>query len=48
MDRTVKIWRVPVVDYEKVKINEEHLAREDKPLFSTELIHKSRVFAVTW
>ena len=48
MDRCVKIWRVPYVDYEKVRNNEEQLAREDKPLFSTDLIHKSRVLAIAW
>ncbi|KIP11382.1 hypothetical protein PHLGIDRAFT_473083 [Phlebiopsis gigantea 11061_1 CR5-6] len=48
MDHTVKIWRMPVVDMEKLKQNKEHLAREDKPLFSTDLIHKSRVIAVAW
>lgn len=48
MDRAVKIWRVPMVQYEKVNVNEEHLAREDKPLFSTDLMHDSRVLSVAW
>ena len=48
MDRTVKIWRMPQVDHEKVKVDEEHLAREDKPLFSTDLLHKSRVLGIAW
>ena len=48
MDHTVKIWRVPLVDYEKVKNDMEYLAREDKPLFSTDLIHRSRVVGIKW
>ncbi|EKM61110.1 uncharacterized protein PHACADRAFT_111252 [Phanerochaete carnosa HHB-10118-sp] len=48
MDRTVKIWRIPQVDYVKVKEDEEFLAREDKPLFSTNLLHKSRVLGIAW
>ncbi|GJE87671.1 WD40 repeat-like protein [Phanerochaete sordida] len=48
MDRTVKIWRIPQVDHEKVKEDKEHLAREDKPLFSTDLLHKSRVLGIAW
>lgn len=48
MDRAVKIWRIPKVDYEKLKQNEETLAREDKPLFSTNLVHKSGVLGIAW
>lgn len=48
MDRVVKIWRIPQVDHEKIKQNQEHLAREDKPLFSTNLLHKSRVLGIAW
>ncbi|KAI0348559.1 WD40 repeat-like protein [Trametopsis cervina] len=47
-DRTVKIWRTPYVNYKKVNEDKEHLAREDVPLFSTDLIHKSRVLSVWW
>lgn len=46
MDRTVKIWRIPPSVFNPPV--EPHLAREDKPLFSTSLIHKARVWAVDW
>lgn len=36
------------MDYRKVEMDGEHLAREDKPLFSTNLIHRSRVLSITW
>ncbi len=48
MDRMVKIWRMPQIDHAKVKIDSEHLAREDKPLFSTDLIHNARVLSIAW
>ncbi|GBE78010.1 WD40-repeat-containing domain protein [Sparassis latifolia] len=41
MDRAVKIWCIP-------PIKPEFLAREDKPLFSTEFIHKARVQSIAW
>jgi len=41
MDRCVKIWRIP-------PMNEDKLAREDKPFFSTALVHKARVLSVSW
>ncbi|THV07723.1 WD40 repeat-like protein [Dendrothele bispora CBS 962.96] len=41
MDRAVKIWNVP-------SSQNGRLVREDKPLFSTTLIHKARVLSVTW
>jgi hypothetical protein len=40
MDRVVKIWRVH--DYEG------KLLREDKPLYSSSLIHRSSVASVGW
>ena len=48
VDRAVKIWRMPYVDYRKVKEGTEHLAREDKPLFTTDLIHDARVLSIWW
>lgn len=48
MDRCVKIWRLPHIDYAKVDAGIEHLVREDKPLFSTDLIHKARVLSISW
>ncbi|KAI0695161.1 hypothetical protein BC835DRAFT_1347868 [Cytidiella melzeri] len=47
-DCAVKIWRMPYVDFKKVDVDSEHLAREDKPLFSTNFIHKSRVLSIWW
>ncbi|KAH9937014.1 uncharacterized protein B0H18DRAFT_968775 [Fomitopsis serialis] len=41
VDRAVKIWRIP-------PLVEGHLAREDKPLFSTDYIHKARVLSIAW
>ncbi|EPT03858.1 hypothetical protein FOMPIDRAFT_1157736 [Fomitopsis schrenkii] len=41
MDRAVKIWRIP-------PLHEGRLAREDKPLFSTDYIHKARVLSISW
>ncbi|KAI0274827.1 WD40-repeat-containing domain protein [Gloeopeniophorella convolvens] len=40
MDRVVKIWRIP--DYGG------QLMREDKPLYSSTLIHRSPVASVSW
>jgi hypothetical protein len=42
LDRTVKIWYLPLLD------SAEKLSREDKPLFSSSRIHKARVLSVTW
>ncbi|KAI0756903.1 WD40 repeat-like protein [Daedaleopsis nitida] len=50
MDRAVKIWRIPPSvfspspDVDTAPI----LEREDKPLFSTDLIHKARVSQAEW
>ncbi|TFK30321.1 hypothetical protein FA15DRAFT_751381 [Coprinopsis marcescibilis] len=44
MDRTVKIWAIRA----NRKETEEHIIREDKPLFSTGRIHKARVLSVAW
>ncbi|KZT72824.1 WD40 repeat-like protein [Daedalea quercina L-15889] len=41
MDRAVKIWRIPPLE-------DGRLAREDKPLFSTDYIHKARVLSISW
>ncbi|KAF5374812.1 hypothetical protein D9758_000336 [Tetrapyrgos nigripes] len=41
MDRAVKIWHFP-------PFPDDRLAREDKPLFSSTLIHKARVISVSW
>lgn len=41
MDRAVKIWRMP-------PYKPDVLSREDKPLFSTHLIHKARVLSIAW
>ncbi|OBZ79372.1 Polycomb group protein FERTILIZATION-INDEPENDENT ENDOSPERM [Grifola frondosa] len=41
MDRAVKIWRIP-------QPREGFLARDDKPLFSTDMIHKARVLSIAW
>ncbi|PCH33707.1 WD40 repeat-like protein, partial [Wolfiporia cocos MD-104 SS10] len=41
MDRAVKIWRIP--PYDGIS-----MAREDKPFFSTNLIHKARVLSIAW
>jgi polycomb protein EED len=40
MDRVVKIWRMR--DYEG------ELLREDKPLYSSTLVHRSSVASVVW
>ena len=48
MDRSAKIWRIPPIDYTAADRDSEHLVREDKPLFSTDLIHKARVLSITW
>ncbi len=39
---------MPYVDYKKVQENREYIAREDRPLFSTDLIHNARVLSVWW
>ncbi|KDR84928.1 hypothetical protein GALMADRAFT_233399 [Galerina marginata CBS 339.88] len=41
MDRTVKIWPVRPTSMQQIK-------REDKPLFSSGMLHKSRVLSVAW
>ena len=41
MDRVVKIWRVH-------EFKEQQLNREDKPLFSSTLIHRSSVASIAW
>lgn len=41
MDRCVKIWHV----YPR---NSKQITREDKPLFSSSRIHRSRVLSVRW
>ncbi|RPD82467.1 WD40 repeat-like protein [Lentinus tigrinus ALCF2SS1-7] len=46
MDRAVKIWRIPPSVFDPPK--NPQMAREDKPLFSTDLLHKARVWAVNW
>ncbi|KAH8100653.1 WD40 repeat-like protein [Cristinia sonorae] len=40
-DRCVKIWRIP-------PMSEETLSREDKPFFSSDLVHKARVLSISW
>ena len=46
MDRTVKIWRIPPSVFTEQPT--ATLAREDKPLFTTDLIHKARVLFISW
>ncbi|KIK70923.1 hypothetical protein GYMLUDRAFT_235325 [Collybiopsis luxurians FD-317 M1] len=41
MDRAIKIWHIPYFSPGK-------LIREDKPLFSTTMIHKAMVLSVHW
>ncbi|EMD42122.1 hypothetical protein CERSUDRAFT_110665 [Gelatoporia subvermispora B] len=41
MDRAVKIWRIP-------PMRRGLLAREDKPLFSSDYLHRARVLSVNW
>ncbi|KAK7694742.1 hypothetical protein QCA50_001930 [Cerrena zonata] len=41
VDRAVKIWRIP-------PLTPEGFAREDKPIFSSDMLHKARVLSVTW
>jgi polycomb protein EED len=41
LDRCVKIWAIRPV-------TSEQITREDKPLFSTGRIHKSRVLSISW
>ncbi|KAI0375088.1 WD40 repeat-like protein [Pilatotrama ljubarskyi] len=46
IDRAVKIWRIPPAVFSPPA--QPRLAREDKPLFSTDLLHKARVESVSW
>ncbi|KAI0651941.1 WD40-repeat-containing domain protein [Trametes meyenii] len=46
VDRAVKIWRIPPAVFSPP--DEPRIAREDKPLFSTDLLHKARVESVYW
>jgi len=41
MDRVVKLWHLP-------PLSGDSLARQDKPLFSSSMIHKARVLSITW
>ncbi|CAL1695645.1 unnamed protein product [Somion occarium] len=41
MDRAVKIWRIPPLEADS-------FAREDKPIFSSELIHRARALSIAW
>lgn len=41
MDRAVKIWAIRPT-------GNNHIKREDKPLFSSSRIHKARVLSVSW
>ena len=41
MDRAVKIWCIP-------PMRAGYLAREDKPLFTTDRIHRARVLSIAW
>ena len=45
MDRAVKIWRLPIL---KPGSHTDTFVREDKPIFSTDMIHKARVLSVSW
>ncbi|KIY52681.1 hypothetical protein FISHEDRAFT_69497 [Fistulina hepatica ATCC 64428] len=42
LDRTVKIWHLPP------PLKKTDLHREDKPLFSSSMIHEARVLSVAW
>ncbi|KAJ3937747.1 MAG: WD40-repeat-containing domain protein [Lentinula lateritia] len=44
MDRTIKIWHISYFSDR----SEQKLLREDKPLFSSSMIHKARVLSVNW
>ncbi|KAI0669808.1 WD40-repeat-containing domain protein [Trametes maxima] len=46
VDRAVKIWRIPPAVFSPP--DQPRIAREDKPLFSTDLLHKARVESVYW
>ncbi|KAI9065816.1 WD40 repeat-like protein [Trametes sanguinea] len=46
IDRAVKIWRIPPSVFSPPA--QPRIAREDKPLFSTDLIHKAMVLSVYW
>ncbi|KZT30641.1 WD40 repeat-like protein [Neolentinus lepideus HHB14362 ss-1] len=41
MDRVAKIWPIP-------SLEGGHIAREDKPFFSTSLLHQARILSITW
>ncbi|KAA1471550.1 WD40 repeat-like protein [Dentipellis sp. KUC8613] len=41
LDRCVKIWRLP-------SLEGTMLSREDKPLFSSSVVHKARVMSISW
>lgn len=43
-DRAVKIWHIPYFS----KRSRPKLLREDKPLFSSCMIHKARIISVNW
>ncbi|KAH9898311.1 WD40-repeat-containing domain protein [Cubamyces lactineus] len=46
VDRAVKIWRIPHSVFSPPP--QPRIAREDKPLFSTDLLHKARIQSVNW
>ncbi|KAI0655167.1 WD40 repeat-like protein [Cubamyces menziesii] len=46
VDRAVKIWRIPHSVFSPPP--QPRIAREDKPLFSTDLLHKARIQSVHW
>ncbi|TFK57016.1 hypothetical protein OE88DRAFT_1730442 [Heliocybe sulcata] len=41
MDRAAKIWPIPSLEGDRI-------AREDKPFFSTSLLHQARILSITW
>lgn len=44
LDRVVKIWRIPP----PVEGENPPILREDKPLFSSSCVHRSRVLSINW
>ncbi|KAG7450573.1 WD40 repeat-like protein [Guyanagaster necrorhizus] len=49
MDRFIKIWHLPPqLVRHKTSKNSVPLLRQDKPLFSSSRLHKSRVISVSW
>ncbi|KAI0778274.1 WD40 repeat-like protein [Trametes elegans] len=46
VDRAVKLWRIPPAVFSPPA--QPRMAREDKPLFSTDSLHKARVQSVNW